>query len=175
MPGPVYRRGETVTLHPIEPADAPFLADVYNDPEVRRGTGRSRPMSVAAEREWIETIDERNSEGVNLLVCGDGDPVGTVSVSEIVQSWGTGEVGYLIDPAVWGRGYATDAVREVVDLAFDELRLARLTARVYETNPASARVLEKVGFTEEGRLRRHVLVDGDRVDARLFGLLADER
>lgn len=174
MPGPVFRRGESVTLHPIEPEDAPYLVTLLNDPDVRRGTGRARPMSEADEREWIETLNDRNPDGTNLLVCADGDPVGTVGIADVVQPWGTGELGYMIDPDVWNRGYATDAVREACRHAVEELRLAKLTARVYETNPASARVLEKLGFTEEGVLRRQALVDGERVDVRLFGLLAEE-
>ena len=175
MPGPVVRRGDAITLRTIEPADAPVLARLVNDPAVRRGIARAQPVSVAEEREWIETRDEHNPDGVNLLVCANGEPVGTVGLSEVVQHWNTAQLGYLIDPDAWNRGYATDAVREVLDYGFDELGLARVAARVYATNPASARVLEKVGFTEAGAMREGALVDGERVDLRVFGPLADER
>lgn len=175
MPGPVFLRGDAVTLHPIEPADAPFLAELVNHPEVRAGTAQTAPMSVADEREWIETLDEHNPDGFNFLVCADGDPVGTVGSLDVAQEWGTAQLGYAIHPEHWSQGYATAAVDLVVDYAIDELRFEKVTARVFETNPASARVLEKVGFVEEGVLREHVLVDGDRVDLRLFCVLAAER
>lgn len=175
MPGPVFLRGDAVTVHPIEPDDAPFLAELVDHPEVRTGTAQTTPTSVADEREWIETLDEHNPDGFNFLVCADSEPVGTVGSLEVAQHWGTVQIGYAIHPEHWNQGYATAAVDLVVDYAVDELRFEKVTARVFETNPASARVLEKAGFLEEGVLREHVLVDGDRVDLRLFCTLADER
>lgn len=175
MPGPLFLEGEAVSLHPMEPDDAPYLAGLVNDPAVRAGVGRDYPLSEAGEREWIESLDEADPDGIHLVVRADGEPVGTVGIGDVVQRWGTGELGYLIDPEAWNRGYATDAVRTLRDFVFDELRFEHLTAKVYATNPASVRVLEKAGFEREGTLREHAYVDGERVDLHVYGLLARER
>jgi RimJ/RimL family protein N-acetyltransferase len=171
MPGSVFLRGETVTLHPIEAEDAAYLAALLNDPEVRQGIVHSHPMSEGDEREWIENVDETSP---TLLICVDGDPVGNVGLDAVVERWGKGEIGYLIEPDAWNQGYATDAVGTFVRYLFDELRFEKLVARVFETNPASARVLEKVGFEHEGTSRGHAFLDGERVDLESYGLLAAE-
>lgn len=172
MPGPVFRRGEAVELRTVEEEDAGFLAELVNDPRVRSGTAMATPVSEADEREWIDSVGDDG--GVHLLVCVDGDPVGIAGVNAPNETWGAGELGYQFVPDAWGNGYATDAARELCAHAFAERRLHKVYAKVYETNPASARVLEKVGFTEEGRHRDEAFVDGDHVDVRRFGLLADE-
>lgn len=175
MPGPVFLRGERVTLHPIEPDDAPFLAEVLNDPRVRQGISHVQPMSEAAERDWVESLDPDESSDVNLLICADDEPVGTIGLGDVVDHWGVAELGYMIDPDAWDNGYATDAVGAIVDYGFDELRLAKVRASAFAWNDASIRVLEKAGFTHEGSLRDHALVDGERVDLEVFGLLPAER
>jgi ribosomal-protein-alanine N-acetyltransferase len=175
MPGSVFLEGDAVTLHPVEPEDAPYLAALLNDPEVRQGIARSYPMSEADERAWIESLDETNPDGVNLVICADGDPVGTIGVNEVVQRWGKAELGYMIEPEAWNQGYATDATGTVVDYLIDELRFEKLNSRVFATNPASAQVLEKVGFEHEGTSRSHAFVDGERVDLELYGLTAADR
>ena len=81
------------------------------------------------------------------------------------------EVGYWLAKAFWGRGVMTAVVRRLCRHAFEEFGLAKITAHVFPHNPASARVLEKCGFEEEGFLRKHFLKDGRFLDARLFGLL----
>ena len=68
----------------------------------------------------------------------------------------------------------TDVVRVYVDYAFIQLDLAKLTAHTFEFNLASARVLEKNGFKLEGRLRKHLLKDGQLIDARFYGLLKED-
>lgn len=175
MPGPVFLRGDSVTLHPIGPDDAPFLARVVNHPDVRAGIAQTEPTSVTDEREWIERIGDHTPDGFRLLVCAEEEPVGTIGSLEAAPHWGTVQIGYAFAPDHWNHGYATDAVRQVVAYAADELRYEKITARVFETNPASARVLEKSGFDEEGILRRHVTVDGERVDLRLFAYHAGEQ
>ncbi len=81
------------------------------------------------------------------------------------------EVGYWLAKACWGRGVMTAVVQRVCQHAFEEFGLAKITAHVFAHNPASARVLEKCGFQQEGLLRRHFLKDGTFLDARLFALL----
>ena len=65
----------------------------------------------------------------------------------------------------------TAVVQRACQHAFEEFGLVKITAHVFSHNPASARVLEKCGFQQEGFLRKHFLKDGQFVDARLFGLL----
>ncbi|MBY0524416.1 MAG: GNAT family N-acetyltransferase [Gemmataceae bacterium] len=61
-------------------------------------------------------------------------------------------------------------VRRVCQHAFEEFGLVKITAHVFATNPASARVLQKCGFVQEGYLKKHYLKDGQYPDARLFAL-----
>jgi RimJ/RimL family protein N-acetyltransferase len=84
------------------------------------------------------------------------------------------EFGYWLARSYWGQGIMTDAVRVFVAYAFRELGLLRLTAHVFESNIASARVLEKNGFKLEGHLRKHFLKDGQLIDVRFYGLLKQD-
>jgi RimJ/RimL family protein N-acetyltransferase len=68
----------------------------------------------------------------------------------------------------------TDAVKAYVNYAFEELRLLKLVAHVFELNIASAHVLEKSGFKLEGQLRKHFRKDGKLLDARIYGLLKED-
>ena len=70
----------------------------------------------------------------------------------------------------WGHGYAQEAMRTVIAFAAAG-GLRKLTARTHLGNRRSDQLLEKLGFTEEGLLRGHILRDGERRDCRVFGLL----
>jgi [ribosomal protein S5]-alanine N-acetyltransferase len=74
----------------------------------------------------------------------------------------------------WGRGYATEAAREVMRYGFGALGLARIFATAMSRNPASIRVLEKIGMREEGVLRGHVTKWGRREDLAVLGMLDDD-
>lgn len=83
------------------------------------------------------------------------------------------EIGYWLGEPFWGQGIATRAVRALSEWVFATTPLVRLYAHVFEWNPASARVLEKAGFTLEGRLRRSVLKEGQLIDQLMYGLVRD--
>ena len=105
-----------------------------------------------------------------------GEPVGNIGIHP-----GTGErakmatIGYWLGQSYWGRGIATRALRLVVDYAFSTFSFVRLEASVYAWNPASARVLEKNGFTLEGRLRSRIFHDATLADELMYGLLREKR
>ena len=84
------------------------------------------------------------------------------------------ELGYELDPAYWGRGYAAEAGRAMLAFAFGELGIHRVQAEVIAENTASARVLEKLGFRIEGRLRENQWFKGRWWDTDLFGLIESE-
>ena len=84
------------------------------------------------------------------------------------------DLGYELDPAFWGRGYATEAVRALIDFGFGELNLHRIWAYCLDENQPSWRVLERLGFRLEGRLRENEFMRGRWWDSRVYGLLAAE-
>ena len=87
----------------------------------------------------------------------------------------TASLGYWIGAPLRGSGLMTDAVRATLRFAFGVLRLNRLEAACLPSNAASQRVLEKVGFTREGRARRYLKINDQWQDHDLFALLQDDQ
>jgi RimJ/RimL family protein N-acetyltransferase len=85
----------------------------------------------------------------------------------------TGNFGYWLGEAHWGNGIATAAARVMIAHAFTETQFMRLEAPVFEWNPTSMRVLEKVGFVREGVLKRNVYKDGQLIDSVLYARVRD--
>jgi RimJ/RimL family protein N-acetyltransferase len=81
------------------------------------------------------------------------------------------EIGYWVAEPYWGRGIATRAVGALTAFAFARHDLVRTFAGVFSSNPASARVLEKAGYTFEGRLRRSVVKDGIVLDQLVYAMV----
>lgn len=174
MPGPRYLHGDRVDLHVVEESDLEFLYGVVNDPRVWPTLQQSEPQTMTDERAFYEHVV--NGEGeTHLLICSERTPVGIVGLNGIDPTWGVAELGYYIEPDSHGHGYATEAVELMVEYAFEQRRLDKLTADALETNEGSHRVLEKNGFVEEGRFREHAFVDGERVDVVRYGLLSEDR
>ena len=80
-------------------------------------------------------------------------------------------IGYCFDEPSWGKGYATEAVRAMVQWAYDTLDLNRVEAELDTRNAASAKVLEKLGFEREGLRREDCIVSGEVSDSWIYGLL----
>jgi ribosomal-protein-alanine N-acetyltransferase len=83
----------------------------------------------------------------------------------------TAEIGYWLAEPYWGRGIMTEAVRAIAEYGFTTFEIARIEADVFARNVASARVLEKAGFTLEGVLRNRITKDGGTMDALLYAVV----
>jgi ribosomal-protein-alanine N-acetyltransferase len=83
------------------------------------------------------------------------------------------EIGYWLAKPYWGRGIMTAVVRRACEFAFAEFGLVKIEAHVFAENLASAKVLEKCGFVQEGYLRKHFLKEGKYLDVRLFALVKE--
>jgi len=189
MPGPAFRRGERVALHTLEREDLDLIARLRNEPELRRGMTLVEPESDVAIESWFEdhvAETDTDEEGAQFLVVPRGDvpdgdadaptveAVGYVSLFGIQRPAGHGEVAVAVAPEHQGRGYATDAVRELVAYGIEELRLQKVRARALVTNERSRAVLETVGFRQVGTRREAKRVDGEHVDVAAYSLLADD-
>ncbi len=87
----------------------------------------------------------------------------------------TAEIGYWLAEPFWGKGIMTQAVRGLTAYAVHDLKLHRVFAEPYTTNPASAKVLEKAGFIREGILRSNIFKDGKILDQFLYSFVAKEQ
>lgn len=83
------------------------------------------------------------------------------------------DLGYRLNKNYWGRGYATEAGQAVISFAFDTIKLERIQIRCFKNNPASVRIAQKLGFTQEGLIRNGVIINV-MTDYYIFGLLKDE-
>lgn len=144
-----------------------------NDPEVWKAIGNATPYNQNQEQEFFENVVSTD-EGVHLLVVTEETPIGTIGLEQIDQRAGVAEIGYWIIPEQWDNGFGTEATELMVQYAFDQLRLHKVTARVFDFNHASQRLLETIGFSEEGIQREQVFINGEYHDTYWYGLLAHD-
>lgn len=148
---------ERLVLRPFTLADGPVVEDLAGAREVADTTlAMPHPYPAGGGAMWISTHADnwsRNSV-LALAVCDrqSQDLLGAVSL-HVDEMHRHGEIGYWIGAKYWGNGYATEAARAMVDYGFTELGLHRVQARHFIRNPASGRVLQKIGMTLEGTHR----------------------
>jgi RimJ/RimL family protein N-acetyltransferase len=129
------------------------------------------PYTAADADAWIGTASVQ-APLANFAIVVSGEAIGGIGLelgTDVFRR--SAEIGYWLGEPFWGRGIATEAVRAVTQYAFDYFDVRRLEAGVFEWNPASMRVLEKAGYTREGRARLSVIKDGRRGDRLLYGLV----
>jgi len=133
------------------------------------------PYTKADAESWIGMNHLVLGPPVNFAIDVGGDAIGGVGVEPLEDVFHrTANIGYWVAEPHWGRGIATAAVEFISEYAFRTFPIHRLQASVFDWNPASARVLEKAGFTLEGRQRRAVVKDGREGDLLLYARLAAE-
>ncbi|MFC4544062.1 GNAT family N-acetyltransferase [Halosolutus amylolyticus] len=169
----MFLDGDGVALRTIEEEDLEFLQTQINDPRIWRAIGRSNPVTAEQEREFYENV-VCEDDGVQLLIAVDAEPVGTIGLHALDRETGSAEIGYWVAPDHHGQGYGTEAATLVAGYGFDQLRLHRIAARVFEFNEPSRRLLESLGFTREGVHRDAEFIDGEYQDVYWYGLLEDE-
>lgn len=111
------------------------------------------PYTLADAQAWIGSHAVERAAGTahRFVVERDGRMIGTCDVDEIADA--TGDLGYWLDEAEWGRGFATEAARAVMAFSFHQLGLTRLTSGHAADNPNSGRILTKLGFAHVGQAR----------------------
>jgi RimJ/RimL family protein N-acetyltransferase len=138
------------------------------------------PLCSRAESEKFlaDSLHESPTEPWRSIVraicgCAGGALVGLCGVV-ILRGAEEGEIWYLVDPAWWGKGIATEAVRQLLDFGFGSLALHRIWATCLPENPASARVLEKAGMRKEGFLVKNLKIHSEWKSSYLYAMLGEE-
>lgn len=115
--------------------------------------------------------DPRTEYYMAVATAGDGLVGFTRLALDGVQS---AKLGYAIAVNYWGRGYATDAARALIDFGFRELKLHRISAAMGPNNTASIAIADRLSMTYEGRIRDHVYTNGRWRDSLLYSVLVNE-
>ena len=144
-------RTARLTLRPFTVADADRVTQIQSNWNVTRFLRLAPwPPTVDLTRAWLAThADEwRSGTAFRFAAVHEDTLIGCADLAGIGHRGG--DIGYWFDEAAWGRGFATEATRTVVDLAFERLGFERLTSGRAVDNDASGHVLEKLGFTQTG-------------------------
>ncbi len=126
---------------------------------------------------WIGTHQERfdKGESITLAITHDeqGYLIGSIGLT-IAKEFDRADLGYWIGKPYWNQGYCTEAAHAVVRYGFEVLGLNRITANHITRNPASGRVMQKIGMKHEGCLRQHSKKWGNYEDREMYGILRSE-
>jgi RimJ/RimL family protein N-acetyltransferase len=179
----VSLRTERLLLRPWAEAEIDAVTAACQDPETQRYVPLPSPYTRAdAETYILQTAPKGRAAGTDVVFgvfdTASGLPVAAVGLHRIkdlgAAHGGVAEIGYWTAPGARGRGYMTEAAREVCRWGFEELGLARIEWIAIAGNEPSWRVVEKLGFTREGLLRSWLVQRGERRDAWIGGLLRTE-
>ncbi|MFJ8659357.1 GNAT family N-acetyltransferase [Streptomyces sp. NPDC093795] len=166
-------RAKSVGLAAFDIDDAELMHRWRSDPVAAYHIG-IWPRSLTAVRERIERDIEDDDRDDFLIYPSGGAPVGYVALTSQNIVNGTAQVELMLAAQHRGQGHGTAALDAVVDLAFGELPMYRLTAETHTDNAPALAVLAKSGFTQEGVSRAACLHCGRRHDLAVFSLLRPE-
>lgn len=162
-----------ITLRKLKPFDKTQLAQLANNKKiwdnVRDQFGH--PYTEKNAEEFIQRQANSDTEKVfaidlNDELCG---LIGLILQKDVYRK--SAEIGYWIGEPFWGKGIVTKAIELIVEYAFEELKLIRIYAGVFEYNTASMKVLEKNGFQKEGISKKAVFKNGKICDENRYALL----
>jgi len=171
-------RGERLQLTALNQGDLSVIARWQQDATFLRFFDAlpAYPRDVSSLAEWLQ---ERHKDKSAFLFAirqlGDDELIGFAEVDGILWAHQVGWLSIAIgDPARWGQGYGTEAMRLLLDFAFGELNLYRVQLTVFSYNTRAIALYEKLGFRREGTYREYLRRDGVRHDMHLYGLLRSE-
>lgn len=168
----MFARTERLLLRPGWVEDARELVAAIAREEVAFTLARLPwPYTLEHARAWL--TQPRASDDASMLIYerGAGAPALIGGIGLHPDESGAVELGYWITPSAWGQGFATEAGEAVIAMACDTLRLRELVSGHFVDNPASGRVLRKLGFTPTGSVEdRHCLARGITLPCATFSL-----
>ncbi|MHA2393343.1 MAG: GNAT family N-acetyltransferase [Promethearchaeota archaeon] len=157
-------------------------ADLYvkwfNNPRVRRYARHEFPHTMEDIKKWFERTPEIGVRDFIVFIIYhklDKRPIGDIGLNHINWINRNANIFATIgEPEYWGKGIVGEAAKLLINYAFTELNLNKISASIHNPNQRSLRASEKLAFKEEGILKEQVYVDGEYVDEHRFSLLKKE-
>jgi len=171
-------RTDRLMLRGYEPHDIPALLPLIGTREVATTTLRiPHPYSESDAHDFLRMAEDHLATGrglhLGIFLRENGALCGGVGLT-INNDHRRAELGYWLGVPYWGKGYATEAAKALVDYGFETLNLHRIFAGHFAGNSASANVLKKIGMRHEGIERGHILKWGDFIDIEIYGMILSD-
>ena len=167
-----------LVLRPVRRRDAEDIYSYASDPEVARYVLWEPHRSLTETRNYVRCMRSLYRRGMPSSWAAEqkdsGRVIGTIGLMWYSDTNCSAEVGYSFSREVWNRGFATEALRAVMDSVFSSLPVNRLEAQYDIRNPASGRVMEKCGMRQEGILRQRIRSKGEFLDVVLCAILRSD-
>lgn len=136
------------------------------------------PYEDGMSENWINTHQKLFEEKIEVIFAlahrRENFLIGAIGLSDISKEHNTASMGYWIGKEFWGNGYCSEAARAMLGYGFEQMNLGKIYAHHLSRNPASGRVMQKIGMVKEGTLRKHVKKWGVSEDIEFYGILRDE-
>ncbi|MDA8746202.1 UDP-4-amino-4,6-dideoxy-N-acetyl-beta-L-altrosamine N-acetyltransferase [Rubripirellula amarantea] len=164
-----------VTIVPInEEEHAKVLFEWRKSPEISRFMYTRDPIVWDSHIAWIRSLPQNQSRK-DCVILLDGVPAGTVNLTEIDNTHRRCSFGmYVALPLARVQGVGAAAEVLVLELAFDDLKMHKVSCEVFASNPAPVAMHQRMGFKIEGTFRDHVFDDGDWIDVVRMSVLENE-
>jgi len=158
----------------LSESDITELVPLIGDRRVAATTLRiHQPITENDAREFLNSPAKENELRMGVRLRENGRLLGGIGLHPYPEHK-RAELGYWIGVPYWGQGFATEAAREVVKYGFEKAQLNRIFAAHFKHNPASGKVLQKIGMKYEGCMRQNILKWGDFVDVEVYSILRQE-
>lgn len=171
-------RSDSLTLRPFVREDLPGVLALVQEKEVASTTlNIPYPCGEAEINDWFQLQRRELEEGKGLRwavrLAETDELIGAMKLATHPE-YESAEIGYWIGKPYWGKGYASEAARLVIDYAFNTLELNRIEAHAMVENVGSSRVLHKLGMQEEGYHPQLIKRWGEFKDVKTYGLLREQ-
>jgi len=161
-------------LRPYTEADIAELLPLIGTREVAATTLRiAHPYTEQDAKDFLKLAEEPGRLWLATTLRSDGRQIGGIGL-RVDDQHRHAELGYWLGAPYWGQGYATEATREMLRYGFEDLKLHRIFASDFKHNPASGKILRKLGMRHEGCQREHLRKWDQFVDSELYGILRKE-
>ena len=158
--------------------DAPALAKLINNKKVQDNLRDGLPFPYGEEdaKAFLSAMLASDpDQNLAFAIEADGKLIGSISATRCANiHFRTAELGYYLGEPYWGKGFATEAVRQICDYIYRNTDIIRIFAEPFAYNTASCRVLEKAGFQLEGLLRSNAVKNGRILDMKMYARIREK-
>jgi ribosomal-protein-alanine N-acetyltransferase len=167
---------ERLLLRQIDAADAPAILALRSSELVMQYINKERAKNLEDAMAFVERVNTGLStgEGITWGMALKEAPeklIGTIGLWRIIKQHYRAEIGYMLHPDLWGKGYTNEATKAVIDCGFTTIQLHSIEAHINPDNAASAGLLESNGFVKEAYFKEDYFYEGKFLDSAIYSLL----